>query len=332
MKMPGRYGNDGDKYKYGFQGQEMDDEMFNQEGNSYTAEYWQYDARLGRRWNLDPIVKVHESPYATFANNPIWFTDPNGADSSLYSKSSGELLNIGVTPEDDKTAIWTVDTKSKGYDSKNPWATAEKLTYSVGNGKDKAAGNKTGISGNKFRTNHPLYQKGGRKKGEYATVFGSQVFEEDLINMTSEFNSLLSSQVEFFQKVGSLPSGMKVSKWIGLVGTNGNYDLKSNKRGNLPDNQNIGVLIYPHGNSYLQIPSYSAISIGEFSFYGGKLLNNDDYGNISYGYWGNAWGYSEQKLTYGASWAQMFSTFSWDPQRDTDMVRMGFNLNLGGSW
>ena len=47
-------------------------------GSSYTAEFWQYDARLGRRWNIDPVVKIHESPYAAFADNPIIFADPNG--------------------------------------------------------------------------------------------------------------------------------------------------------------------------------------------------------------------------------------------------------------
>ena len=68
-------------HRYGFQGQEQDDEIKG-EGNSLTAEYWQYDTRLGRRWNIDPVIKEHESPYACFANNPIWFMDPNGADST----------------------------------------------------------------------------------------------------------------------------------------------------------------------------------------------------------------------------------------------------------
>lgn len=71
------------KYRYGFQGQEQDNEVAG-EGNSYTAEFWQYDSRLGRRWNIDPVVKEHESPYAAFANNPIWFVDPLGADSTVY--------------------------------------------------------------------------------------------------------------------------------------------------------------------------------------------------------------------------------------------------------
>jgi len=49
-------------------------------GNSYTAEYWQYDPRLGRRWNVDPLVYDWQSPYATFNNNPIYFSDPRGLE------------------------------------------------------------------------------------------------------------------------------------------------------------------------------------------------------------------------------------------------------------
>ena len=49
------------------------------DGN-YTAEFWEYSSKTARRWNVDPIVKIHESPYAAFAGNPIWFNDPLGAD------------------------------------------------------------------------------------------------------------------------------------------------------------------------------------------------------------------------------------------------------------
>jgi hypothetical protein len=78
-------------YRYGMNTQEKDNEIYG-EGNSYTAEYWQYDARLGRRWNLDPVVKVHESPYATFANNPVWFVDPNGSDTSFSDNETRQLV------------------------------------------------------------------------------------------------------------------------------------------------------------------------------------------------------------------------------------------------
>jgi len=64
-------------YRFGFGGQEKDDEISGN-GNTYTAEYWEYDARLGRRWNVDPVVKPWESSYAAFANNPIVYNDPTG--------------------------------------------------------------------------------------------------------------------------------------------------------------------------------------------------------------------------------------------------------------
>jgi len=84
MLMPERFG--GGDYRYGFGSQERDDEVSGK-GNSYTATYWQYDSRLGRRWNVDPVVKYHESTFTTFANNPIWFVDPSGADTTRNSEN-----------------------------------------------------------------------------------------------------------------------------------------------------------------------------------------------------------------------------------------------------
>ena len=64
-------------YRYFFNGQESDNEVFG-EGVSLSAEFWQYDSRLGRRWNVDPVFKEYESPYACFAGNPMRFADPRG--------------------------------------------------------------------------------------------------------------------------------------------------------------------------------------------------------------------------------------------------------------
>ena len=93
----------GNEYCYGFNGMEKDDEVAG-EGNSYTAEFWQYDSRLGRRWNIDPVVKEHESPYATFANNPIWFADPNRADTLDVYRFQVQTMNT------DGTTGWVAET------------------------------------------------------------------------------------------------------------------------------------------------------------------------------------------------------------------------------
>jgi RHS repeat-associated protein len=79
-------------YTYGFNGMEKDDEIKGS-GNQYIAMFWEYSPRLGKRWNIDPVVKHHESPYAAFANNPIWFIDPNGADTVEIFADGGRLSN-----------------------------------------------------------------------------------------------------------------------------------------------------------------------------------------------------------------------------------------------
>ncbi|MCO5249770.1 MAG: hypothetical protein M9887_12575, partial [Chitinophagales bacterium] len=64
-------------YRYGFNGQEWDDEIYGV-GNSYTAEFWQYDPRIGRRWNVDPVSQIAVSDYAVNRNNPVYYYDPRG--------------------------------------------------------------------------------------------------------------------------------------------------------------------------------------------------------------------------------------------------------------
>ncbi len=73
---------------YGLNGQRKDNEIYG-EGNSYSAEFWQFDPRLGRRWNIDPVINDWESPYACFSNNPVFFADPKG-DKVKVGKKEGE--------------------------------------------------------------------------------------------------------------------------------------------------------------------------------------------------------------------------------------------------
>jgi len=76
--MPGRSFNSSE-YRYGGAGgQEKDDEITGVTGSHYTAEFWEYDSRTGRRWNLDPKPSSWESGYATFRNNPLTYVDMLG--------------------------------------------------------------------------------------------------------------------------------------------------------------------------------------------------------------------------------------------------------------
>jgi len=93
--MPNRHVNT-PGYRFGFNGMEMDDEV-DGEGNSYTAEFWQYDSRLGRRWNVDPVVKPWESGYTSFNGNPIIFKDPDGKDGTITTTVDTETNTTTIT-------------------------------------------------------------------------------------------------------------------------------------------------------------------------------------------------------------------------------------------
>ena len=73
MIQPGRnYSIANTNYRYGFNGQEKSTEI---NGSSYTAEFWQYDSRIGRRWNVDPKPSFGISKYVSFFDNPILYAD-----------------------------------------------------------------------------------------------------------------------------------------------------------------------------------------------------------------------------------------------------------------
>jgi uncharacterized protein (TIGR02594 family) len=79
------------KYSYGWGSHEKVDEISGA-GNHYTAEFWEYDPRTGRRWNIDPVYKHHLSNYSVMSGNPISRIDPNGAnDGWIEDKKTGEL-------------------------------------------------------------------------------------------------------------------------------------------------------------------------------------------------------------------------------------------------
>jgi RHS repeat-associated protein len=73
----------GVNYRYGFQGQEMDDEIKGQ-GNSYNYEYRMHDPRLGRFFAIDPLAPKypHNSPYAFSENRLIDRIELEGAEAS----------------------------------------------------------------------------------------------------------------------------------------------------------------------------------------------------------------------------------------------------------
>lgn len=87
-------------YRYGFQGQERDDELKG-EGNSYDFGARMYDPRIGRFFKMDPIANyyVFQSPYVFAANNPVTLIDILGmgpGDPKYHTVKKGDnLTKIG---------------------------------------------------------------------------------------------------------------------------------------------------------------------------------------------------------------------------------------------
>lgn len=100
------------KYRYAYNTQERIPEIspFHQ-----TAPFWEYDPRLGRRWNLDPITYPWQGPYSINNNNPIVFTDPLGLfgsrkEARIYKKEHGLKGMI----HKNKNGIFSIDNKREG--------------------------------------------------------------------------------------------------------------------------------------------------------------------------------------------------------------------------
>jgi RHS repeat-associated protein len=74
------------KYRYGFNGQEKDDEI-KASGNSYDFEFRIYDPRLGRFLSIDPLVVDYpwNSPYAFSENRVIDAIELEGLEKHLIN-------------------------------------------------------------------------------------------------------------------------------------------------------------------------------------------------------------------------------------------------------
>ncbi len=80
MLLTNRNGNAGE-YRYGFQGQEMDNEIKG-EGNSLNYKYRMHDPRVGRFFAVDPLAPKypHYSPYSFSGNKVIHAAELEGLE------------------------------------------------------------------------------------------------------------------------------------------------------------------------------------------------------------------------------------------------------------
>ncbi|WP_052483468.1 RHS repeat-associated core domain-containing protein [Flavobacterium sp. MEB061] len=96
MLVPNRHGNSKD-YRYGFQGQEMDNELKG-EGNSLNYTFRMHDPRIGRFFAIDPLTKKypHYTPYSFSGNKVIQFVELEGLEES--GTNAGSVIMSFLLP------------------------------------------------------------------------------------------------------------------------------------------------------------------------------------------------------------------------------------------
>lgn len=148
MMLSGRNWETGTAYRYGFNGQEQDDEVYGN-GNINTAEYWGYDTRLGRRWNVDPVIKSDLSCYSVFSNSPIVSTDVKGDNDDWFQDdSNGSIRWI------DSNADTYVDMDGKSFSNIGTSITIETKS-DIKTPTDIPLGN-AGVEGNKLTCRYTI--------------------------------------------------------------------------------------------------------------------------------------------------------------------------------
>ena len=86
-------------YRYGFQGQEADDEIKG-EGNSYSYKYRMHDPRIGRFFAIDPLAGKypHNSPYAFSENMVIHMVELEGLEATTPPPPAGNEVTEDPFP------------------------------------------------------------------------------------------------------------------------------------------------------------------------------------------------------------------------------------------
>ncbi|WP_281309715.1 glycoside hydrolase family protein [Flavobacterium flavigenum] len=141
MLVPSRHGSS-DSYRYGFQGQEKDDEIKGGEGNSLNYTFRMHDPRIGRFFARDPLASEYpwNSPYAFSENDVVRATELEGLEKKIviYKFSDDGIVKSALTlseagPMGNGVLVKSIKKGKTSYyygnEIKNPTITSFKKAY-----------------------------------------------------------------------------------------------------------------------------------------------------------------------------------------------------------
>ena len=83
-------------YRFGFNGKEKDDELYNSTGTSYDYGFRIYNPRIAKFLSVDPLTKSYPwyTPYQFAGNKPVWAIDMDGLEEYIFQYAIDDKLNV----------------------------------------------------------------------------------------------------------------------------------------------------------------------------------------------------------------------------------------------
>jgi RHS repeat-associated protein len=126
--------------KFKYNGIELDESLGL---NLYEMDVRSYDPAIARFTSIDPVVHHYQSTYAAFDNNPVFWSDPSGADSEPFFRSrflnknggfwSDLMLDNNNNKKDDN------DKKNKDKKDKEEFNVLEYIEKTLANAPENSA-------------------------------------------------------------------------------------------------------------------------------------------------------------------------------------------------
>lgn len=177
--------------RYSYNSQEKDVEL---NKNMLSAEFWEYDARSTRRWNLDPVDQIYRSNYSTFANNPITYNDLNGDVSSFLNGTDN-------TNYDNKKLAPSIENISEKYSGLEDKSKETTLVLDWKNSSSVFEDSPALSRENRIQEGKRLAQEfyqfyNAFFKGEDITLIGYSYGGDVAMHMAEELDNLLEGKVK----------------------------------------------------------------------------------------------------------------------------------------
>ena len=175
--------------------------------NMNAIDLRQYDPAMGRWVVQDPVTHHDYSPYSAFDNNPVYWSDPSGADSQLYKDKNGNVV-AGSFDGQDAQNLFNQYLNSSSKKSEEEVQNMYEFTTSEEND-----GNGGGGDGSRTKLATSLvkvYQKNNKMQMAYSLI-ANTLFE------TTEIGDLSRQAREEFIKTYGTVNAQKYSDVYGYM-------------------------------------------------------------------------------------------------------------------